>query len=274
MKASFVARAPGVSCWVAWAILLGAASLPAAAAATAPTPGTDRAVEVGRDALAGRLRLPWYDAERDGLRRIAVSPPKELAKHRNSGWEARPRKLPNKRFSPFWSVFWTLVKWAFWGATLAILVFLIWLLVRMFVNREVESAEDERLEAAAAETRTEADLLEQLPYQVKRPQTDLLGEARRHYEAGDYGEAIIYLFSYQLVQLDLHRRIGLARGKTNRQYLRELAGRGDLRQLLAQTMVAFEDVFFGHHPLERARFERCWNRLDDFHAGIQEETLA
>jgi hypothetical protein len=263
-----------VTCWAAGAILLGTAFLPAAAAAAAPAPGSDRAVEAGRGALAGRLRLPWYDAERDDLRRIDVSPPKELAKHRNSGWEVRPRKQPNWDLSRFWSVFWTLVKWAFWGITLAIFVFLVWLLARMFINREVENAAGDGLEATADPTRTEADLIEQLPYQVKRPQTDLLGEARRHYEAGDYGEAIIYLFSYQLVQLDLHHWIGLARGKTNRQYLRELAARADLRQLLAQTMVAFEDVFFGHHPLERPRFERCWNRLDEFHAGIQEETSA
>jgi hypothetical protein len=31
-------------------------------------------------------------------------------------------------------------------------------------------------------------------------------------------------------------------------------------------MVAFEDVFFGNHPLDRNRFESCWTRLDEFEA--------
>jgi hypothetical protein len=33
-------------------------------------------------------------------------------------------------------------------------------------------------------------------------------------------------------------------------------------------MIAFEDVFFGDHPLERARFESCWLRLGEFETLI------
>ena len=54
---------------------------------------------------------------------------------------------------------------------------------------------------------------------------DLLAEARRHYQAGNYGAAIVYLFSFQLVQLDQRQIIRLAKGKTNRQYLREVGPR-------------------------------------------------
>ena len=39
---------------------------------------------------------------------------------------------------------------------------------------------------------------------------------------GDYGMAIIYAYAYQLVELDQHHAIQLRKGKTNRQYLREL----------------------------------------------------
>ena len=34
--------------------------------------------------------------------------------------------------------------------------------------------------------------------------------------------------------------------------------------LVEQTMVAFEDAFFGHHPLDQTRFESCWFRLGEF----------
>jgi hypothetical protein len=30
------------------------------------------------------------------------------------------------------------------------------------------------------------------------------------------------------------------------------------------TMVAFEDVYFGQHALERGRFETLWRRLSEF----------
>jgi hypothetical protein len=104
---------------------------------------------------------------------------------------------------------------------------------------------------------------------ARRDQSDLLGQARRYYEAGNYAEAIIYLFSYQLVELDRHGFVHLERGKTNRQYVREAqrapeAKSGGLHKILDQTMVAFEDVFFGARDLDRRRFEQCWSRLDEF----------
>jgi hypothetical protein len=34
-------------------------------------------------------------------------------------------------------------------------------------------------------------------------------------------------------------------------------------------MVAFEDVFFGKHGLDRERFESCWRRVDEFRRGLQ-----
>jgi hypothetical protein len=74
--------------------------------------------------------------------------------------------------------------------------------------------------------------------------------------------------------LDKRQLIRLTRGKTNRQYLGEIWGRADVRAILERTMVAFEDVFFGHHVLERARFESCWTRLAEFHQRIEEATVA
>jgi hypothetical protein len=112
--------------------------------------------------------------------------------------------------------------------------------------------------------------MESLPFQVRRPQTGLLAEARRRYEQGDYGGAIIYLFSYQLVQLDKHQLIYLAKGKTNRQYLRELAPLPRLFEILEETMIAFEDVFFGKYRLDKDRFESCWRGMDEFHGQLEQ----
>ena len=78
------------------------------------------------------------------------------------------------------------------------------------------------------------------------------------------------MFNYQLVQLDKHQWIRLTRGKTNRQYLGETRVQPSLFGLMENTMLAFEDVFFGNYELSQERFEACWNRLDDFHKIVQE----
>jgi hypothetical protein len=117
-----------------------------------------------------------------------------------------------------------------------------------------------------------ADRIEVLGYLAERPRDDLLGQARRHYLQGNYGEAIIYLFSYQLVELDKHAVIRLAKGKTNRQYLRETARMAALRSPLERTMIAFEGVFFGRKDLDREGFETCWNALAEFDKQLRAAT--
>jgi argininosuccinate synthase len=69
--------------------------------------------------------------------------------------------------------------------------------------------------------------------------------------------------------LDKANRIRLVRGKTNRQYLGELRESPELADLVGQTMIAFEDVFFGERTLTREQFEACYRRLDQFHAELE-----
>jgi hypothetical protein len=40
--------------------------------------------------------------------------------------------------------------------------------------------------------------------------------------------------------------------------------------MLRQTMIVFEEFFFGDHVIEKNRFEACWRRLDDFHKTVQQ----
>ena len=103
----------------------------------------------------------------------------------------------------------------------AALAAVVYFLVRAYLDRggihgSATAADDE---AEAAERRRR---IESLPFPVQAAQYDLLAEARRHYQQGHYGEAVKYLFSYQLVELDKHKIIRLTRGKTNRQYLGEV----------------------------------------------------
>jgi hypothetical protein len=124
--------------------------------------------------------------------------------------------------------------------------------------------------ATATDDADERDRIESLPFVMARPRGDLLDEAQAAYEAGDYRRAVIYLFSYVLIHLDKHQQIRLARGKTNRQYLRELRPVPEIRGFVEQTMHAFEDVFFGDHALSRQEFEAVWRQLDHFHQRVEQ----
>jgi len=205
----------------------------------------DQAIPAGRKALDHWWGYPWYDAASDGVHRIDVSPPREL-----------PRlSLPSLPEG--------LLQWTAWIGIALLLSGLAYLLIRAYLRRRRDSQSDS--EDRAAEM-GEPQRIESLPLALRGGRGDLLVEARRYYQQGNYGRAIVYLFSFQLLQLDKRQLIRLSRGKTNRQYLRELGPRPTLRQLVEQTMLAFEDVFFGNHPLDRARFESCWSRLDEFEA--------
>ncbi|MEZ6114136.1 MAG: DUF4129 domain-containing protein [Pirellulaceae bacterium] len=274
MRVELMARATGVSCFVAavlaTAVMLGVAPASRACAAEDPV---EAPVEATRDALNGPVNFPWYDAETDSLRRINVREQRDdAAANRASKWEATPSgggaAAPTGNYSFDWLA--SLAKAFIVVIGVLLAVGLVWLLIWAFLKGEAALAKAAGKEEDEEVEETDVERIERLPFQVDRPQTDLLGEARRQYEAGNFAEAVIYYFSYQLVQLDKHHWIRLAKGKTNRQYLREVRQQAALREMLEATMFAFEDVFFGHHPLSRDRFENVWRRLDEFQSQVQQ----
>jgi hypothetical protein len=227
-----------------------------------------RDVEAAREALQRAAYFPWYDRQSDGIQ--AVPLPEEPPLRRASNWEWKPTSTTNRAQwnSSFWDALWRGVQYTVWIALFVMLVALISVWMRAVARHERARQWDEW--DKDDQQRHETASIEQLPFQVKQPQADLLGEARRHYQAHHYNQAIVYLFSYQLVQLDRHQCIHLAKGKTNRQYLGELASEPFLRQRLKQTMLVFEDVFFGHYELGRARFETCWSIIDEFDLHLRQ----
>jgi hypothetical protein len=223
-----------------WAIaLLIVCPPPAMRAADA-----QKSITAARDAL-NHASFPWYDGTKDGLRALALRPERE------------PWRLPH--FSLNW------VAWVVLVVLGLALIAVAFLLLRSIRAGRSRSAALER-----SELLLHADAVEALPFMADRSRGDLLAEARRHYQQGNYNEAIIYLFSYELVRLDKSALIQLAKGKTNRQYLRETSHAQPIRRLLELTMVTFEDVFFGRRGLDRGGFEACWNRLDEFERLLAE----
>jgi hypothetical protein len=225
----------------------------------------EQAVAAGGESLRQSGNYPWYDSSQDGVKPIPLASSSEAdSANRNSKWTAQPgtgggRPLPRISFLG------GLLNWI--GVTLLIvfLALIAWLIAKAFLRDEIS----EGIARKVIETSRDVDRVEALPFKLRKPTGNFLDEARRLYEAGDYSEAIIYFFSYQLVELDRHHLIRLAKGKTNRVYLREVRPRPNLHSILGITIVAFEDAFFGRKTLTREQFERCWSRLGEFQAELE-----
>lgn len=216
----------------------------------APVEPPSPAIAEGRQALKNSPKAPWYDRQKDDVREIELS----------NSTQQTSRSSGNLNWNFNW------VSYLIWTLMAIALAALVYLLIRAFIIREQRLAT--RQGNTVDITGTQADRVEHLPVPVRRPAGDLLSEARFHYENGNFREAIVYLYSHELVELDKLQVIHLARGKTNRQYLRELKTRQRLRELLEQTMVTFEDAFFGQLDIGRQRFEACWNRLSEFNSML------
>jgi hypothetical protein len=107
--------------------------------------------------------------------------------------------------------------------------------------------------------------IQDLPFAADQILEDPLSQARQCLEAGDYNRAIVFLYGYQLLALDQARRIHLQKGKTNGMYLGELKSLPRLKEIVAATVLKFEQVYFGKHQLSKASFWQSWSQLDEFH---------
>ena len=230
----------------------------------------EAAIQAGRAALRQQA-FPWYDDQQDRLRRLDVQPGVEPAVHRDSTWHTTSPKAGDWSWLPElpgWIGQW--VRGLIWTALGLGALVLVGMLVQAYLNRDQRRVATRG--SGASDAGADADQIAEWVLPVPSPNRDLLDETRRRVAQADYTHAILFLFSYQLQTLDRHGLIRLARGKTNRQYRDELAAEPQLRAILQQALVGFEDVFFGHHQIERERFEACWSQLDTFHQRIQQAT--
>jgi hypothetical protein len=249
--------------WGAVAITLAIGASVSMAAVESPT---DNPVELGREALSGAGKFPWYDRREDDVRRINTVPRQPLA-DRDDKWAAQPTTPAATPAGPRVDRFGPVLQWVGLSVLVILLGVIAYLIATTFLADEVSESSAVR---RVVETRRDADRVEALPFQLRASGGDFLTEARRLYEAGQFSQAIVYLYSWQLVQLDRHHLLRLTKGKTNRQYLRETRRRRpSLAATLEGTMLAFEDAFFGRKTLSQETFEACWRRVDEFQAELQ-----
>ncbi len=223
------------------------------------------------DSFNQRAVFPWYDPGTQEVRPIK-SPvrPKSRAGDRSNVPKLRSPPNPNAG-SPgqtsagtasLFSDFFNAALWTILAILLAIVAFV---LIRAFLQIE---SKQQRTGRRKHRKRSLVDSIEQLPFDTGGTQGNLLEIARRANQAGDYRTAIIYLFSHVLVTLDQAHLIRLRKGKTNRQYARELNEQQTIRKYFIGVMHPFETVFFGDQELDRESIEPCWNGLNAFQTEI------
>jgi hypothetical protein len=216
----------------------------------------DVAVEEGHDAL-GTPR--WFDAKADDFRPLYAKPPKPTRNWNFGNWSF---------------LFGGWIRFLMWLLFAALLLLIVYLLTKSFLRRESSQlAEvDGRSRAPIDEAR-----VEELPLTLSTPPEDYLEAAHRHYRRGEFGPAILYLFSHQLLELDRWHWIYLIKGKTNRQYVREVTRaqgkpRDELAGLLNKTVLLFEEVYFGKRIPPRPAIDEVWGLIDRFETLVTQTT--
>jgi hypothetical protein len=242
-------------------VLCGMMMLHALGEVRAQSPESDAAKKTLAD-----QNFPWYDSETGKEKAVAVSADPNETGQRDSTWlgsgDWQQSSTTTRRTMPSMGAFGTIVQIIVWFLIALGLLGLSYLVIMAFMKMDAkqvlgggEDVEDEE------EDRTR---IENLPFQVKRPNANLLEEAQACYNRGEYNDAIIYLYSHQLIELDRRQAIHLTKGKTNRQYVRELRERPKLSNILEASVLLFEEAFFGRHTITRQQIDRCWNQLPDF----------
>lgn len=228
-----------------------------------------------------RANVRWYDPEKDSLRSIDANRATTSEDAHKSSWDkgvatSTKGSLEFENSSSIWSLLLAgageLMQAMVYLLLACLALALIYVLLRFYLHRDLRNAATATADEADDAASDPQYQLDNLPFQIQRPVSDLLTAARQCYEQGMFGQAMVYYFSFQLVELDRHQWIHLTKGKTNRQYLRELRENPGLSSLLFRSMNAFESYFFGHHELQRDDFEDCWNSLSDFQKRLLERS--
>lgn len=208
----------------------------------------------------------WYDASEQTLRPVPVEERNVDASHRSSRWSAAP--APKKKTTTSAS---SRSGNSSWGRTIGWIILILaaisvaaliaWLLQYTdfnFGRPEEDLVAMSRGDQLDEQTRQR---IEELPPELRQEEGHPRAIAERWMKEGNFDRAIVALFGHQLLLLDRAGWLRLSRGKTNRRYVMEARRQQpEAGDLLADTVEAFEYVYFGRHSLDAENFNRLWRQ--------------
>jgi hypothetical protein len=219
------------------------------------------------DEAITKSSLPWYDPETDGIRtpEIPDRSPSGLEDRHNVP-EATVTKPAGPKAGP------PSADGALGVASIIVLILGAILLAAVITGLIFAFLKIESGDSGGSKHRKRTsieDHISRLPFEVEQTTGDFATEAQAAYQSGDYRKAIIYLYGDVLVTLDRESLIRLQKGKTNRQYFREVRRHRELSGFFLNIMTAFEDVFFGQHDVDRQRVDECFGQWGKFHDDVK-----
>lgn len=84
---------------------------------------------------------------------------------------------------------------------------------------------------------------------------EALARAQSLSRGGDYRTAVRYLYLSTLLLLDEHEVLRYDRSRTNREYLRSVAGRPEVADTLRNVVEVFDRTWYGYQPLDAESYE-------------------
>lgn len=85
-------------------------------------------------------------------------------------------------------------------------------------------------------------------------------------QRGDYRSAVRYLYLSTLLLLEEHGLLRYDRSRTNREYLRSLAGKPELLDTLQSVVDVFDRVWYGFQPLDEAGYAQYEQQVNALRA--------
>ncbi|MFK7736771.1 MAG: DUF4129 domain-containing protein [Pirellulaceae bacterium] len=229
------------------------------------------------EVLAGFPEAKWFDSETDSYRAPKVTPFRDNP-IREDGWSSTPREEATWDWEwPDWltgaNANWSssVLAYILYGmlivAAIAVICLVVW-----FLLRDSFPSLAERSRQPAGEIEIDAARIEDLPFETRPNMGDPLAAARELFSRGKLDAALVYLYGYMLLAMDRRQHIYLQKGKTNRMYLREI-GMESLRDTVRPVQLAFEDSFFGKHPITAEQFGTHWEAIEQFHLLVAESPV-
>lgn len=183
----------------------------------------------------------------------------------NSGSPRNSRTLFPKWLVDLLSMSFQVVAYVFGGLLLVLLAYVIYQLIfsngGWYRSRKNKSFVSNKIRDQIRIT--------DLPFELAATNLSLLEQSDYYRDRNDFSKAMVYFFSHLLVELNEAGLIRLARGKTNRLYVRELGDRNQIRQFLNLNIEKFERVFFGKYELDAAGFSRVRELLPEFEGWLK-----
>ncbi len=205
--------------------------------------GPDPSRAVGSALSKGSF--PWYDAEKDEARPIAV----------RVEAEAVPASSPCGRSGgSSWLAFLgdAIARLGFVAALAALIALLVWFW-RLYEPKDSDDGDRRN------DRRGEPSRVESLPPGLGGgfDLSDPWAEAIRRRDRGDLAGSIVCLFAHQLLTLSRLGLVRLAPGRTGRQLVGAVAD-PEFRRLVRPTLRLFEAVYYGHRTPSADEFAAIW----------------